>query len=58
MYEMGGRRTGRTYAHMELLKLLLSNGEIDRLPLHDKKHLDLCIEYGIKPSQIRFGSEK
>jgi len=56
-YDWGGRRAGRTYAHIVTLKLLLDAGEIDILPIHDKRILDFCIECGIKPSQIKFRSE-
>ena len=54
---MGGHQTGRTYAHIQVLKLLLACGEIDQFPVNRKDILDLCIEAGIKPSQIRFGDE-
>ncbi len=61
MYTMygGGRRAGRTHANILSATVLLKEGTWQTVYFgkHQLKMLDIAIEMGIKPSQIRYGDE-
>lgn len=55
----GGNSSGRTHANILSAMVLLKEGtwKTTRFGRHQLKMMDLAIEMGVKPSQIRYGDE-